>query len=125
MNKKATSIVSYCTIIGWLIAYFAGDRENAKFHLNQGLILGIVGAGTQIIFSVIGVVIALIRVIFGLIFGESVVIGIIFGLLSGVVSLISIAVGILVTVLTVIGILNAVNDKEVKLPVIGKFTILK
>ena len=41
MDKKVTGIVSYLTIIGWLIAYLAGDKEGAKFHLNQSLVLGI------------------------------------------------------------------------------------
>ena len=42
MNKKVTSIFAYCTFIGWLIAFLAGDKENSKFHLNQGLVLAIV-----------------------------------------------------------------------------------
>ena len=39
MNKKVTGIVSYFTWIGWLIAFLAGDKEGAKFHLNQSLVL--------------------------------------------------------------------------------------
>lgn len=39
MDAKVTSILSYCTWIGWLIAFFAGDKEGAKFHLNQGLVV--------------------------------------------------------------------------------------
>lgn len=42
MNKKVTSIVAYITIIGWLIAFLAGDKEGAKQHLNQALVLAIV-----------------------------------------------------------------------------------
>lgn len=41
MNKKATDIVAYFSIVGWLIAYLAGDKENCKFHLNQALVLAI------------------------------------------------------------------------------------
>ena len=41
MSKKATGIVAYISWIGWLIAFFAGDREGAKFHLNQALIIAI------------------------------------------------------------------------------------
>ncbi len=121
MNKKVTSIVSYCTIIGWVIAYFAGDKNAAKFHLNQGLTLGIVGAGGEIIFGAIagvfGAVAGIIHEVpvFPWLFG---IIGSFFGLLGGLF-------GIVVLVLMVIGILNAVNDKEVPLPVIGKFTLLK
>ena len=43
MNKKVTGIVSYFTWIGWLVAYLAGDKEGAKFHLNQSLVLLIAG----------------------------------------------------------------------------------
>lgn len=39
MTKKATGIVAYITLIGWLVAFFAGDREGAKFHLNQALVI--------------------------------------------------------------------------------------
>ncbi|MCR5671043.1 MAG: zinc-ribbon domain-containing protein [Butyrivibrio sp.] len=38
MDATATGVVAYITWIGFLIAYLAGDRENAKFHLNQALV---------------------------------------------------------------------------------------
>lgn len=41
MTKKATGIIAYITIIGWLIAYLAGDKEGAKFHLNQALVINL------------------------------------------------------------------------------------
>ena len=41
MNKKVTGIVSYITIIGWIIAFLAGDKEGAKFHLNQSLVINL------------------------------------------------------------------------------------
>lgn len=43
MDAKTTGIVAYITWIGWIIAYVAGDREGAKFHLNQALVLQIFG----------------------------------------------------------------------------------
>ena len=39
MDKKTTGIVSYITLIGWLIAFCDGDNEGAKFHLKQSLVL--------------------------------------------------------------------------------------
>lgn len=39
MNKKVTSIVAYITWIGLIIAFCAGDKEGAKFHLNQALVI--------------------------------------------------------------------------------------
>ena len=41
MDKKITGILAYIGLIGWLIAYLAGDKEGAKFHLNQGFVLWI------------------------------------------------------------------------------------
>lgn len=39
MDAKTTGIVAYLTWIGLLIAFLAGDKENAKFHINQSLVL--------------------------------------------------------------------------------------
>ena len=41
MDAKTTGIVAYLTWIGWLIAFLAGDKEGAKFHINQALVLAI------------------------------------------------------------------------------------
>lgn len=39
MDKKTTGWVAYLTWIGLLIAFVAGDKEGAKFHLNQALVI--------------------------------------------------------------------------------------
>lgn len=39
MDTKTTSIVAYLTWIGLLIAILAGDKEGAKFHVNQALVI--------------------------------------------------------------------------------------
>jgi len=39
MDKKVTGIVAYLSWIGLIIAFCAGDKENAKFHLNQALVI--------------------------------------------------------------------------------------
>ncbi len=39
MDAKTTSIVAYLTWVGLLIAFLAGDKEGAKFHLNQALVI--------------------------------------------------------------------------------------
>ena len=39
MDAKTTGIVAYLTWIGLLVAFLAGDKEGAKFHLNQALVL--------------------------------------------------------------------------------------
>ena len=39
MDAKTTGIVAYLTWIGLLIALLAGDKEGAKFHINQALVI--------------------------------------------------------------------------------------
>lgn len=43
MNTKTTGIVAYITWIGLLIAFCTGDKEGAKFHLNQALVITLFG----------------------------------------------------------------------------------
>ena len=43
MSTKNTGIIAYITWIGWIIAYCTGDKEGAKFHLNQALVLNLFG----------------------------------------------------------------------------------
>ena len=97
MSKKATSIVSYITIIGWLIAYFAGDKENAKFYLNQSLVYNIA---------------ALIN-------------GWILPLIPVVGAILSTIISIILFVLWIIGLVHACKQQEKPLPIIGGINILK
>lgn len=39
MDKKITGIVAYLTWVGFLVAILAGDKEGAKFHINQALVI--------------------------------------------------------------------------------------
>ena len=96
MNKKVTGIVAYITWIGWLIAFLAGDKEGAKFHLNQALVLNLL----SLIGSVVGVV----------------------PLIGGIVSTV---VSIFVFVCWILGIVNAVKEEDKELPLIGSIRILK
>ncbi len=48
MSKKVTGIVAYLTWIGLIIAFIMGDREGAKFHLNQVLVI--------LLFSLLGMI---------------------------------------------------------------------
>lgn len=48
MDAKTTSIVGYLTWVGLLIALLAGDKEGAKFHLNQALVI--------MLFSLVGII---------------------------------------------------------------------
>lgn len=95
MDKKATGIVAYIGIIGWLIAYLAGDKEGAKFHLNQALVLNIANVACGILAGIPFV-----------------------GFVAAIVS-------IVLFVFAVIGLVSAVKDEEKPLPIIGRFTLLK
>ena len=103
MSKKATGIVAYIAPIGWIIAFCAGDKEGAKFHLNQSLVLWIV----EIILGVISGVAGFIPVV-----------GAIISLLVGICSLV-------MFVFWIMGLINAIKDEEKPLPLIGGIQILK
>lgn len=96
MDKRATAIVSYFTLIGWLIAYCTGDREGAKFHLNQSLVIFLTGiiAGACSIIPFIG-------------------------------NIISSVCGIVVFIFWIMGLVYACEDKELEVPILGMFKILK
>lgn len=96
MDKKVTGIVAYITLIGWIIAYVAGDKEGAKFHLNQALVIAIVGLINNIVpyIPFIG------------------------GILSTIIS-------ILVLICVVLGIVYAAQGQEKQVPLLGGITILK
>ena len=100
MDKKITGIIAYIGFIGWLVAYLAGDKEGAKFHLNQALVVAIFG----IVCSVAVFVLGFIPVVGGII---------------------GLVVSILPLVAMIMGIVFAAQDKEQGIPVIGTFKILK
>jgi hypothetical protein len=104
MDKKTAAIVSYITIIGWLIAYFStnpGPRESlTRYHLKQSLGLAIVGIVINIVFRLL--------------------IGFMPLSMALVLSFISLGIWIGYIVLLIIGCINASNEKEQPLPLIGK-----
>ncbi len=100
MDKKVTGIVAYFSLVGWLIAYLAGDKEGAKFHLNQALVLAI----SEIVLGILGNVLGLIPIIGWII--------------SSVLS-------ILLFVCWVLGLIGAIKGEEKPVPVVGSIKILK
>lgn len=100
MDKKVTGILAYFSLLGWLIAYFAGDKEGAKFHLNQGLVIAI----AEILLSAVNVVLGMIPIIGGII---------------------GFILGILLFVLWILGLVSAIKDEEKAVPVLGGIKILK
>ena len=100
MDSKATGIVAYISIIGWIIAYFAGDREGAKFHLNQALVLDL----SMIVVSFATSILAFIPLLGGLVGG---------------------LLGLAMFVLWIMGIVYAAKEEEKELPLIGMIELLK
>lgn len=103
MNKKATGIVAYIAPIGWIIAFCAGDKEGARFHLNQSLVLWI----SEIVLGVITGIAGYIPVV-----------GLIVSLVGGICSL-------ALVVFWVMGLIHAIKEEEKPLPLIGGIQILK
>ena len=100
MDKKTTSIVSYLTFVGWIIAYCAGNKEEAKFHLNQSLVIWL----GYLCVAVASVVLAFIPILGWLAIW---------------------AANIYLLVMWVMGLIAAINDEEKELPLIGQIKILK
>ena len=103
MDKKITGIVSYLSWIGWLIAFLAGDKEGAKFHINQSLVLWL---GMTVLSIVAGVA------------GYIPVVGAIVTIVAGLCDLVLI-------VLWILGLIGAIKDEEKPLPLIGNIHLIK
>ena len=69
MNKKTTGIVAYIYLIGWIIAFCAGDKEGAKFHLNQALVLWILNLACTVVSAISGFLPAIIGIVISLVVG--------------------------------------------------------
>ncbi len=99
MDKKTISIISYITIIGWVIAYVSHNNSTEKaslsrYHLKQSLGVAILGILLGIVLNVLAMVLPSLAVI---------------------LSLASFAI----LVLWIFGIINAVNQQEKPVPVVG------
>ena len=107
-KNKIFHILSYITVL-FIISLFIPEKDNkaVKFHCGQGMILTILDIAAGIVLSILGSILGWIAII---------------GVL---LSIISTLVGIAVLVLIIIGIVNAINDKEEPLPVIGKYAFYK
>lgn len=96
-NGKTTAIVSYITLIGWLIAYFAMYKDNkssfAAYHLRQSLFLQL----TAFVLSAIGMFLMAI---------------------PGMYYVIMI-LQIVLIILWVMGLIAAINGQEKPVPVVG------
>ncbi|MDO6760008.1 DUF4870 domain-containing protein [Tamlana sp. 2_MG-2023] len=101
MNNKTLSIVSYITIIGWLISYFSYKNKAPKsslvsYNLKQSLGVAILGIVFGIATNIIAMIIPSI---------------------AGILSL----GNLVILALWIFGIINAMNEAEKPVPVVGSF----
>lgn len=99
MDKKSTGVISYITIIGWILAFLVGDREGAKFHLNQSLVLNLANLFLTIVAKLLG------KLPF--------------------VPFIVWVLDIVVFIFWIIGFVAAIKDEEKEVPVLGGIKILQ
>ncbi|MEC5146818.1 DUF4870 domain-containing protein [Chitinophaga sp. 212800010-3] len=99
MKTNQWAIISYITIIGWIIAYVKSKEERSSllyYHLEQAL--GLVIA--SIVWSIaVGIVIAIMP-----------------AALTGIISI----AGFLPFLFMIFGIINAINNVQHPIPVIGR-----
>ncbi len=95
-NNRIFNILAYIGLL-WIVGLVAAPNEpSVRFHVNQGLVL--------FLFEVALSIIMIIPIL---------------GWLVGLVG------GIAAFVFAIIGIINAVNDQQKELPLIGKIHLLK
>lgn len=98
-NEKLYSILAYIWLL-FIVGLVADkDNPNVKFHVNQGIILFIF----SVIVGIVAFILGFIPIIRSFI---------------GIINLVPLA-------FMVLGIINVVNGKKERLPLIGNFDILK
>lgn len=107
MDKKTTDVVGYIGVIGLIIAFAAGTREQSKFHLNQSLVLVIAELVLSVISGIAGGIAGIIPIL-----------GLILSFAAGICSIVCF-------VFMILGIINAAKGEEKPLPLIGGIKILK
>lgn len=115
-ENKLMAVLSYMWILVLIPIFVEKKSKYVKFHATQGLNVAIVSVGMAILVAVLKTI---IRIVFfgSLEFGIG-------GVLLTIVNLINMLVSIGVSVLEVLGIINVVQGKCKKLPVLGKLDIL-
>jgi uncharacterized membrane protein len=105
-NNKVMAVLSYWGILILAPYFMAKQSPFVKFHLNQGIILFVVGFALSLVAGVVG--------------------GILVSIIGSLGSLVSTASSLVWFVFMVIGSMNAWSGKAKPLPVIGGlFTALK
>lgn len=101
MDGKTIAVISYLTIIGWVIAYVMNSNNKSQiaiYHIRQSLFLMLAG----IVFYTVQTMLLLIPY------------------LGWLVALLSIPIGIALLILWIMGLIAAINGEEKPVPVVGE-----
>lgn len=104
MKRKTTNIVAYFGVLGFIIAFVFGEREESRFHLNQALVLYLTATVLALVSFILGNIPNFLGVIFRII-----------ALLCNTV----------LSVLWLMGFIQAVVDNENGVPLLRRIKILK
>ena len=101
MDGKTIAVISYLTIIGWVIAYVMNSNNKSQiaiYHIRQSLFLMLAG----IVLYTIQTMLLLIP------------------FLGWLIALLSISIGIALLILWIMGLIAAINGEEKPVPVVGE-----
>lgn len=115
-DNKVMAVLAYIGLLVLVPIFAAKDSKYARFHATQGLNVTIFSVAQGIIYYILTTIVSIV-------FGNSFTFGLGTALL-GILGIINAILSIAFLVLEIYGIVNAVQGKCKKLPIIGKFDIL-
>jgi uncharacterized membrane protein len=102
MSRKTISIISYITIIGWVISFVVyhngGKSTLAQYHLKQSFGLGVLGPLFSILFIAVVPIVSSTLILFTIL-------------------------NLGIFIFLILGIINAVNQKKLPIPLIGSMFV--
>lgn len=126
-NVKVASALAYLGILFFLPLVICPDSKKGRFHANQGLVLFIMNMVVSFVSVILTFVFTFIIMsqvrLFDIDSNMTVLIIGIIGFI--IVWMLLMGFGIFILVLQILGIINGAKGIEQKLPLIGKFKIIK
>ena len=101
MDGKTIAVISYLTIVGWVIAYVMNSNNKSQiaiYHIRQSLFLML----AAIVFYTVQTMLLLIPY------------------LGWLIALLSIPIGIALLILWIMGLIAAINGEEKPVPLVGQ-----
>ncbi|MHB1196625.1 MAG: DUF4870 domain-containing protein [Lutibacter sp.] len=101
MDGKSIAIISYLTIVGWVIALVMNSNNKSQlaiYHIRQSLFIMLVGIAFYIVQTML----------------------LFIPYLSWLISLLLFPVGLALFVLWIMGLISAINGEEKPIPIVGE-----